>query len=263
MAKTEFFRYTARDGTSIPAQLTIPNSGKGKKNPLVVLHYGGPWVRPIHWHWDPVVQFLASRGYAVFMPAPRGSRGFGFELFKAGWKQWGLAMQDDVTDGVHVLIAQGIVDPERVAIAGASYGGYLTMMGLVKEPKLFRCGINWVGVTDPDLMYSVTWTDFNQAGVAAFSLPTLMGDQKQYAEQFKATSPLRRASEIRQPVMMAYGGQDRRVPMINGELMRDALAKHNKNVEWIVYPGEAHGWRTEEVNFDFWARVETFLSKYL
>ena len=147
MAHTEFFRYQARDGMTIPATLTLPaNAANAKNLPLVVLHYGGPWVRPISWQWDPHVQFLASRGYAVLMPAPRASTGFGWKLFRGGWKQWGLAMQDDVTDGVNDLIKRGIADPKRICLAGASYGGYLTMMGLVKEPNLFRCGINWVGV---------------------------------------------------------------------------------------------------------------------
>lgn len=261
MRPTTFFRYAARDGMQIPAQLTLP-AGEGKP-PLVVLHYGGPWVRPIHSRWDPVVQFLVSRGYAVFMPAPRASTGFGDKLFRAGWKQWGLAMQDDVTDGVKLLIAQGKVDPKRVCLAGASYGGYLTMMGLAKEPELFKCGINWVGVTDPSFMFTVTWTDFNRFGGPDAGRRRLIGDPEKDAEQFKQTSPLLRAAEIRQPVLMAYGALDVRVPLINGEKMRDALRGHNKNVEWVVYPDEAHGWRKEANNYDFWARVERFLAKNL
>jgi dipeptidyl aminopeptidase/acylaminoacyl peptidase len=261
MRPTTFFRYTARDGMQIPAQLTMP-AGDGKP-PLIVLHYGGPWVRPIHMHWDPVVQFLASRGYAVFMPAPRASTGFGDKLFRAGWKQWGLAMQDDVTDGVRLLIQQGKVDPKRVCIAGASYGGYLTMMGLAKEPELFRCGINWVGVTDPNFMFTVTWTDFNRYGGPDTGRRRLIGDPEKDAEQFKQTSPLQRAAEIKQPVLMGYGALDVRVPLINGEKMRDALKGHNKNVEWVVYSDEAHGWRREANNVDFWTRVERFLAKNL
>jgi dipeptidyl aminopeptidase/acylaminoacyl peptidase len=261
MRPTRFYRYAARDGLSIPAQLTLPE-GSGKF-PLVVLHYGGPWVRPIEWRWDPVVQFLASRGYAVFMPAPRASTGFGAKLFRAGWKQWGLGMQDDVTDGVQDLIRQGLVDPKRVCIAGASYGGYLTMMGLAKEPKLFRCGINWVGVTDPSYMFTVTWTDFNQVDAARYTLPLLIGDPDKDAEQFKRTSPVLRAAEIKQPVLMAYGGLDRRVPLINGESMRSALKPHNPNVEWVVYPDEGHGWLRLDNNIDFWTRVEKFLATNL
>lgn len=262
MSPTKVIRYTARDGMSIPAQLTIPIGSSGKL-PLVVLHYGGPWVRPFHWSWDPIVQFLASRGYAVFMPAPRASRGFGAKLFTAGWKQWGLGMQDDVTDGVRALIKDGVVDAARVCIAGASYGGYLTMMGLAKEPELFKCGINWVGVTDPTFMFTVTWTDFNQIDSGRFDLPLLIGDPDKDREQFKRTSPVERAAEIKQPVLMAYGGLDRRVPLINGEKMRAALAPHNKQVEWVVYPDEGHGWMKLESDLDFWGRVERFLAKNL
>jgi dipeptidyl aminopeptidase/acylaminoacyl peptidase len=261
MRPTHYYNYAARDGLLIPAQLTLPD--QPGKHPLVVLHYGGPWVRPISWGWDPVVQFLVSRGYAVFMPAPRASTGFGAKLFKAGWKQWGLAMQDDVTDGVQDLIKRGVVDPKRICLAGASYGGYLTMMGLAKEPELFRCGINWVGVTDPSFMLTVTWTDFNRVDSGRFTLPLLVGDPQKDADQFKRTSPVARAAEITQPVLMAYGALDDRVPLIHGEKMRDALKPHNKTVEWVIYPDEGHGWLQEANDIDFWTRVEKFLAANL
>jgi len=261
MRPTRFYRYAARDGLSIPAQLTLPDTKA--PHPLVVLHYGGPWVRAVNYGWDPIVQFLVSRGYAVFMPAPRASTGFGARLYQAGWKQWGLGMQDDVTDGVRALISGGVVDAKRVAIAGASYGGYLAMMALVKEPGLFKCGINWVGVTDPSFMFTVSWTDFNRVDSGRYSLPLLIGDPDGDAEQFKRTSPVARAAEIKQPVLMAYGGLDRRVPLINGEKMRSALKPHNPNVEWIVYPDEGHGWLKLDNNIDFWMRVEKFLAANL
>ncbi len=263
MSPTTPIRYKARDGLSIPAMLTLPKGSSGKNLPLVVMHYGGPWVRAIDWDFDERVQFLASRGYAVLMPAPRASTGFGWRHYRSGWKQWGLGMQDDVTDGARHLIAQGIVDPKRVCIAGASYGGYLTMMGLVKEPDLFRCGINWIGVTDPEFMLSITWTDFNRIDAGRWTLPLLIGDPQKDAQQFANTSPLRRAKEIKQPVLMAYGGLDQRVPIVNGTRMRDALAGHNPNVEWVVYGDEGHGWLKEESNRDFWGRVEAFLAKNL
>jgi dipeptidyl aminopeptidase/acylaminoacyl peptidase len=261
MQPTRFFRYDVSDGLSIPAQLTTPPT-KGPF-PLVVLHYGGPWVRPIHYGWDEHVQFLVSRGYAVFMPAPRASRGFGNKLFRAGWKQWGLGMQDDVTAGVRKLIADGVADPKRVALVGASYGGYLTMMGLVKEPALFRCGVNWIGVTDPGYMFSVTWSDFSRAENGRFLLEHLLGDPETDKAQLERTSPLKRAAEIKQPVLMAYGGLDERVPLIHGEHMRDALKPHNHNVEWVVYPDEGHGWLRYENQLDFWGRVERFLARHL
>jgi len=263
MAETKFVRYKARDGLSIPALLTLPPGSTGKNLPLVVMHYGGPQVRAIRWGWDANVQFLASRGYAVLMPAPRMSTGYGWKHFQSGWKQWGLAMQDDITDGAQWLIGEGTVDPKRVCIAGASYGGYAAMMGLVKEPALFKCGVNWVGVAEPEYMFTVTWTDFNRVDAARYDLPVLIGDPKKLSEQFRRTSPLQRAEEIKQPVLMAYGGRDQRVPIVNGERLRDALAKHNPNVEWVVYNDEGHGWLKEENNIDFWNRVATFLDRYL
>jgi dienelactone hydrolase len=263
-SRTEFYRYSARDGLKIPARLTIPSGASASaKLPLVVLHYGGPWVRAIRFGYDPVVQFLASRGYAVLMPAPRGSQSWGYKHYRAGWKQWGLGMQDDVTDGVNDLIARGVVDPKRVALMGASYGGYLTMMGLVKEPSLFKCGINYVGVTDPAFMTTVTWTDFNEVDSGRYTLPRLIGDPVADAAQFDRTSPLRRAREINQPVLMAYGALDRRVPLVNGEKMRDALSGHNSKVEWVVYPDEGHGWLKDSTKLDFYARVERFLASNL
>ena len=263
MAKSKFYRYDARDGVSIPAILTIPIGATGTKLPLVVLHYGGPWARAIRYGFDQNVQFLASRGYAVMMPAPRASTGWGLKHFTSGFKQWGLAMQDDVTDGVYDLIKKGVVDPSRVCIAGASYGGYLAMMALVKEPNLFRCAVNWVGVTDPAFMFTVSWTDFNRAEAGMFTLKRTIGDPVADRNQFDNTSPVKRAREITQPVLMAYGGMDERVPIINGETLRDALRGHNKDVEWIVYPEEGHGWMRKENTFDFWGRVEKFLARNL
>lgn len=262
MAQTNLIRYKARDGLEIPAMLTLPR-GKNKNLPLVVMHYGGPWVRTLNWGFDPRVQFLASRGYAVLMPSNRGSLGLGYKHFKAGWKQWGLAMQDDLTDGARQLIAQGVVDPKRVCMMGASYGGYATMQGLAKEPELFRCGVNWVGVTDPDFMFSVPWADFAGSEAADYDLATLIGDPKADAEQFRITSPVRNAHKIKQPVLMAYGGLDQRVPIINGERMRDALKPHNPNVEWVVYGDEGHNFLKLENNLDFLTRVEKFLAANL
>lgn len=262
MAAMEMLRYPARDGLSIPASLTVPRGAERRNLPLVVLHYGGPWVRAIQWGFDPTVQFLASRGYAVLMPAPRASTGFGWKHYQAGWKQWGLGMQDDVTDGVRWLVQQGIVDARRVAIMGASYGGYLAMMGLVKDPELYRCAVNWVGVTDPEFMY-VNWTDFAGSDSTRYSLPHLLGDPEKDAEQFRRTSPLRRAAEIKRPALLAYGGNDRRVPIINGERMRDALRAQGTEVEWVVYGDEGHNWIRPETRLDFFGRVEKFLARHL
>jgi dipeptidyl aminopeptidase/acylaminoacyl peptidase len=217
-------------------------------------------VRGAVWEWDPEVQFLASRGYAVLQPEFRGSTGFGGKHFRAGWKQWGLTMQDDVADGARWAIAQGIADPRRICIAGASYGGYAALMGLAKDPDLFRCGVEWVGVTDLALRYKSDWRSDLSAEGAQYTLPVLMGDPDKDAQQLKDTSPVNLASRIKQPLLMAHGGSDRRVPIAHGKNFRDAVAPYNKNVEWVEYPEEGHGWRLVKNRVDFWGRVEKFLA---
>lgn len=262
MAEQDFVRIKARDGLEFPAVITRPQ-GKGPF-PTVVLVHGGPYVRGEDWGFSPDTQFLASRGYLVIQPEFRGSTGYGDTLFKAGWKQWGLGMQDDVTDATKWAIAQGLADPKRIAIAGASYGGYATMMGLVKEPELYKAGINWVGVTDIGLMYEIGWGDFMGGKWMRYGMPRMIGDPSKDAEQLRATSPLKQAARIKQPVLMAYGEEDRRVPMPHGTKMRDALkAAGNTNVEWVTYEGEGHGWMLLKNKVDFWTRVENFLAKNL
>ncbi len=268
MAERSFTHYTARDGLRIPVHVTRPPGAGDKAGPapLVVLVHGGPWARAAPWMWDAQSQFLASRGYVVVEPEFRGSTGYGGTLFRAGWKQWGLAMQDDVADAARWAVAQGLADPKRVCLAGASYGGYATLMGLIRDPALFRCGVQWVGVSDIELLYATNW--HIDADLAAdYGLPELVGDREKDAAQFAATSPLRRAAQIKQPLLMAYGGLDATVTLAHGKKMRSALQPpdqpHNPNVEWIEYPDEGHGWMLEANRIDFWGRVERFLNRHL
>lgn len=262
MAEQDFTFIKARDGQSFPVLVTRPQ-GKGPW-PTVVLVHGGPYVRGEEWGFNPDTQFLASRGYLVIQPEFRGSQGYGDKLFRAGWKQWGLAMQDDITDATRWAINSGLADPKRIAIAGASYGGYATMMGLVKEPALYRAGINWVGVTDIGMMYEIGWSDFMGDKWMRYGMPKMIGDPDQDARQFVATSPLQQAAKIKQPVLMAYGELDFRVPLPHGTKMRDALkTAGNQQVEWIEYEGEGHGWMLLKNKVDFWTRVEKFLAKHL
>ena len=262
MATTEMLRYKARDGLEIPAYLTLPPGPTDKNLPLVVLVHGGPYVRGGTWMWESERQFLASRGYAVLEPEFRGSTGFGAKHFRAGWKQWGLAMQDDLADGVRWLIDKGTVDAKRICIAGASYGGYATLMGLVNDPDLYRCGVQWVGVTDIGLMYTLTTSDATEEA-KQYGMPILLGDLERDAEQLKKTSPLAQAARITQPLLMAYGALDRRVPIAHGEKLREALRPHNPQVEWVSYPNEGHGWSLVSNRIDFWSRVEAFLERHI
>lgn len=264
MAAQDFQRIKARDGMEVPVYVTKPK-GKGPW-PTVVLVHGGPYLRGVEWRFSPSAQFLASRGYLVVEPEFRGSTGYGHTLFHAGWKQWGLKMQDDITDATRWAIDQGLADKDRIAIAGASYGGYATMMGLVREPELYKAGINWVGVTDIDLMYSIGWSDYMrpESPWVRYGMPVMIGDPSKDAEQLKATSPLQQAARIKRPVLMAYGGRDRRVPLPHGTKMRNALVDAgNKQVEWVEYEREGHGFMLTKNQVDFWSRVERFLAKHL
>jgi dipeptidyl aminopeptidase/acylaminoacyl peptidase len=229
---------------------------------MVVLVHGGPWTRGGSWIWADDPQFLATRGYVVIEPEFRGSIGYGEALFRAGFKQWGLAMQDDLADAARWAIAQGYADPKRLCIAGASYGGYATLMGLLRDPDLYRCGINWVGVTDIELMYTARWGDFSDQ-IKQFGLPVLVGDPKKDAEQLRNTSPLQQAARINRPLLLAYGGEDHRVPIEHGRSFYRAIVKTNPNVEWVLYPDEGHGWLLEKNRYDFYTRVEKFLARHL
>jgi len=263
MGSRELVHYTARDGLDIPAWLTLPPGGHDKNLPMVVLVHGGPFMRGGSWNWNADAQFLATRGYAVLEPEFRGSVGFGEAHFRAGWKQWGLKMQDDIADGTRWAIAQGTADARRVCIAGASYGGYATLMGLINDPELYQCGIDWVGVTDIDLLYDSGWryaSDLPQ-GWKQYGMPALIGDRVKDAAQLQATSPLRQAARVTQPLLLAYGGADVRVPLNHGLKFYDAVKAGNPRVEWIEYPEEGHGWALPKNRIDFWTRVEKFLDK--
>ncbi|MES2018630.1 MAG: alpha/beta fold hydrolase [Pseudomonadota bacterium] len=262
MGPQTLVRYKARDGLEIPAWLTLPANGK-KDLPMVVLVHGGPFMRGDSWGWNPEYQFLASRGYAVLVPEFRGSTGYGDKHYEAGKKQWGLAMQDDIADGAKWAIAQGIADPKRICIAGASYGGYATLMGLINDPALYKCGIDWVGVTDINLMYDGSWIFDNDmsSNYKKYGMPDMVGDQVKDAAQLKATSPLEQAARITQPLLLAYGGEDLRVPAYHGQKFYKAVKQTNPNVEWVLYPDEGHGWHLPKTRIDFWTRVEKFLDR--
>jgi dipeptidyl aminopeptidase/acylaminoacyl peptidase len=263
MPKREPVRYKARDGLEIPAILTLPKGREAKKLPLVLYVHGGPYVRGTRWTWSSEAAYLAALGYAVLEPDFRGSAGWGRKFFQAGWKQWGLAMQDDLVDGVDWLASRGTIDAKRVCIMGASYGGYAVMMGLARDPDRFRCGINYVGVTDISMKFTVAWSDYAYSDFMKYSAKELIGDPDRDAAQFKATSPLANAARIRAPVLMVYGGADRRVPIIHGERMRDALVDNKSPVEWVTYPEEGHGFLLESNRFDFYGRVAKFLGQHL
>ncbi len=268
MAQVELIRTKARDGEELPIWVTRPLAAplapgaKAAPAPAVVLVHGGPWVRGREWSFSPEAQFLASRGYVVIEPEFRGSTGYGSNHYRAGWKQWGLTMQDDVTDALRFAVSKGWADGQRACIMGASYGGYAALMGLVKDPDQYRCGIAFVAVSDPRNMFDFHWSDISQEG-REYDLPLLLGDRKKDNAQFIATSPLEQVARIKAPLLLAHGGRDRRVPIENAERMLDALRKNNKQVEWVVYPEEGHGFFFPQNRYDYYRKVEAFLAKYL
>jgi acetyl esterase/lipase len=262
MGKRDFFHYAARDGLQIPVYVTMPPDKAAGPRPAIVLVHGGPYVRGGSWEWDDEAQFLATRGYVVLQPEFRGSTGFGGEHFRAGWQQWGRTMQDDLADAAAWAVKQGWADPKRIGIMGASYGGYATLMGLVRNPDVFRAGVEWAGVTDIELLFTAAESDASE-DARRYDMKTLIGDALKNPAAFTDVSPLAQAGRIRQPLLMAHGAQDRRVPVVHAAKMHDAVTAKNANVEYVVYPEEGHGWRHEDDSIDFWKRVDAFLDKNL
>ena len=263
MAVVELQRIAARDGLELPVWVTRSPQAAGPL-PAVVLVHGGPWVRGSTWGWDADAQFLASRGYVVIEPEFRGSTGYGDTHFRAGFKQWGQAMQDDVADALRWAQEQGLAS-DKACIAGASYGGYSTLMGLVKDPALYRCGVAWLAVTDLDLYTTGSWwvqDDISRTG-RRYTLPEAVGDAVKDAAMLAANSPVKQAARIKAPVLLAFADGDRRVPLAHGERMRKALREAGNEPVWVTYPGEGHGFGSARNRVDFAQRMEAFLAKHL
>ena len=263
MAEMSMPRYRARDGLEMPIFVTVPQgTGDKKKLPTVVLVPSQPWSREASWAWDPEVQFLASRGYVVLQPQARGVQGFGARHASAGNAQWGLAMQDDLADAVRWAVAQGYTDPARVCIAGTGYGGYAAMMGLVKDPDVFQCGISWSGITDIGAMFNSGWDHFIR-GDQKRNLARLLGDPRRDAERFRQTSPLANAARIKRPVLLAYGTTDKAVPYADGKKFYEAVKAGNPAVEWLSYTPAVEDWTTQKNRIDLWRHIEQFLGQHI
>jgi dipeptidyl aminopeptidase/acylaminoacyl peptidase len=263
MASLQFERIKARDGRDLPVWVTRPDGAKGPL-PAVVLVHGGPWVRGGSWGWHAYPQFLASRGYLVIEPEMRGSTGYGLAHYKAGFKQFGQAMQDDVADALKWAQQQGLAS-DKACIAGASYGGYSTLMGLVKDPQLYRCGVAWVALADLKLYLSGSWwiTDDISSTGRKYTLPEMVGDAGKDAAMIEANSPVNQAARIKAPLLLAFGEEDLRVPLAHGKRMRDALREAGNPPEWVSYPGEGHGFAVLKNRVDFAQRMEAFFAKHL
>jgi len=265
MAPLEFQRTKTRDGADLPVWVTRPlaqHAPGAKPAPAVVVVHGGPHVRGYQWRWEAEAQFLASRGYVVIQPEFRGSDGYGVNHFRAGWKQWGRRMQDDVTDALRFAVKQGWVDPARVCIMGGSYGGYSTLMGLVRDPDLYRCGVATAAVTDPRYIFDFHWSDVGEEW-RRYGMAQLIGDRVKDAELLKAASAVEQVDKIKAPLLLVHGARDRRVPIEHAEKFLDAMRKAGKPVEWVRYPEEGHWFFYDQNRFDYYRKVEAFLAKHL
>lgn len=245
----------ARDGLTLNGFYTAAKrSTEAGKAPMVVLVHGGPHYVQDEWSFDPEVQTLATRGYAVLQINFRGSSGFGREFEIAGRGEWGRKMQDDVTDATRWPIEQGLVDPKRICIMGGSYGGYATLMGLIREPDLYRCGIDLYGVTDLEEKYKNSDVADKLFG-EAFLRSTIGSDKKEW----DARSPSKLVDKIQVPVLLIHGGKDKRVPIKHSELMEKALKKAGKPVETLYFPNEQHGFYNLDNNIAAYEKVLSFL----
>ena len=252
--------YQTRDGASVPAYLTLPVGMVEKDLPLVVLPHGGPQARD-YFEFDWWAQFLASRGYAVVQPQFRGSTGFGEAHRQAGRRQWGTVMQDDVTDAVKTLIEQGLVDPRRVCIVGASYGGYAALAGAAFTPELYACAASINGVSDlPELIAFAErkWGDDSDSGYYMRDLIGRKGDPK-IAEK----SPARAAATVKAPVLLIHAVDDTVVPIAQSKKMERALAALGRPVKLVELKGEDHWLSRSETRIRVLAELESFLGAHL
>ncbi|GAP65015.1 dipeptidyl aminopeptidase/acylaminoacylpeptidase [Mizugakiibacter sediminis] len=255
MAGKQPIEVVARDGLKLQGYLSLPPGKEEAKHlPMVVLVHGGPYGERDGWDYDPDVQALATRGYAVLQVNFRGSGGYGYDFERAGWREWGGKMQDDVTDATRWAIAQGIADPDRICIMGASYGGYAALEGAVKEPDLYRCTIGYVGVYDLRLMY--TRGDVPQSFAGENYLMRVLGEDM---DELARRSPLYNLDRLKAKVMLIVGGRDRRVPPVQGESLHAKLLERGIAHEWLYQPNEAHGFYDEANVAEMYARVVQFL----
>jgi acetyl esterase/lipase len=245
-------RYKARDGLEIPAVLTLPK-GQDKNLPLIVMPHGGPFARDDE-EWDWWAQFLADRGYAVVQPNYRGSSGYGTPFTQKGEGQWGLAMQDDLNDAVTALAQQGIADPKRVCMVGASYGGYAAMRAAQRDGKLYRCAVSYAGVSDLN-----RWTREDAGALGSGARKDWL---KMQAPDLKSVSPINYPEQVSIPLLLMHGKKDQTVAVAHSRTMAARLKAAGKDVTYIEQPEGDHHFSRSEDRLEFLKALEAFLAKH-
>lgn len=258
MAERRPIQFAARDGLTITGFLTMPKNPTGKKLPMVLMPHGGPLDVSDTWYFDDNAQFLASRGYAVLQINYRGSEGRGPAYRRAGYRQWGGKMIDDLTDGVKWANGQAGIDPARVCVSGGSYGGYAAMMLAVREPDLFKCAAGYSGLYDLADRFNFEGVKGNKQ-ITNFLKKTVGED----ISELKAISPVNLAARIKIPVLLVHGNKDKRTPLGQAETMRDELTKAGRPPQWMLVKDEGHGFYDEEHRKQYYETLAAFLDKHI
>lgn len=258
LPQTQVMIYKSRDGVDIHSLLTLPKGVAAKDLPLIMLPHGGPHGIRDFFTLDTDAKVLAQHGYAVLQPNFRGSGGFGRSFEQAGYRNWGKTMINDMTDGVLHLSEQGIIDKNRVCTYGASYGGYAALMSAVREPELYKCVVGFVGVFDLNLMY--TDGDIPERASGVRYLEKVIGRDQ---ADLDAQSPLKQLDRLKASVFIIHGGEDKRVPIIHANRLREELTKRNHPHEWLVKEHEGHGFFKPEHNVERWEKMLAFFDKYI
>ncbi len=259
MAPVRPIQYTSRDGLVIHGYLTLPVGREPRNLACIVNPHGGPWARD-GWGYNPETQFLANRGFCVLQMNFRGSTGYGREFWEASFGQWGLAMQDDITDGVQWLIDQGIADPKRIGIYGGSYGGYATLAGVAFTPDLYAAAVDYVGVSN---LFTFMNTIPPYWKPMLDKMHDMVGDPDHDRDRLAATSPALHADRITTPLFVAQGAQDPRVNKAESDQMVAALKARGVEVEYMVKDNEGHGFHNDENKFEFYEAMERFFTQHL
>lgn len=257
LARVEAVNYRARDGLNIPAYLTLPRGREARDLPLIVMPHGGPFARD-DWTYDPLVQFLANRGYAVLQPQFRGSTGYGKAFLEAGYGEYGRKMQDDLDDGMDWLVRSGKVDPKRVCILGSSYGGYAALWGAIRNPERYRCAVSYAGVTDLKAQLRDNRKLFTAERYFKKFRNLVTGDGK---VDLATLSPLTYAARLKVPVLIGHGESDDTVQAGQSRAMVKSLTAAKADVTSVFYKDTGHDFGTSENTEDFLKRIEAFLAR--